>query len=128
MNLYLKIIGAALVTLFLGMATGRDFSLLLSIAVCVMAAALVMELLEPVFALIADLKSAADLPQELGKILMKVVGVGLLSEIAAMLCADGGNGSLAKMLKLASTAMILYLSVPLLRSVLSVLKELLGVV
>lgn len=128
MNLYLKIIGAALVTLFLGLATGRDFSLLLSIAVCVMAAALVMELLEPVFALIADLKSAADLPQELGKILMKVVGVGLLSEIAAMLCTDGGNSSLAKMLKLASTAVILYLSVPLLRSVLSVLQELLGVV
>lgn len=128
MNLYLKIIGAALVTLFLGMATGRDFSLLLSIAVCVMAAALVLELLEPVFALIADLKAAADLPQGLGITLTKVVGVGLLSEIAAMLCADGGNGSLAKMLKLASAAMILYLSVPLLRSVLLVLKQLLGVV
>ena len=127
MTLYLKIVATGLIAVILGMTTGRDFTLLLSICVCILGAFLLLELLEPVIALLQQLQLTAKLSGETGKILLKVTAVGLLSEIASVLCADAGNGSVSKMLKLTASGMILYLAVPLVQSVLDVLGQLLEV-
>ena len=60
------------------------------------------------------------------KILVKAVGISLTAEIASTICMDAGNGSLAKMLQLLGSGAVLYLAIPMFRSVLNVLTEIIG--
>ena len=60
------------------------------------------------------------------RILLKVVGIGLVGEIANLICCDTGNAALGKMLQILSTAVILRLSVPLLEQLLGLLEQIMG--
>ena len=58
-------------------------------------------------------------------ILLKAVGIGLVSEIAGLVCTDAGNGSLGKTLQLLGSAVILYLSLPIFTAMLELIREIL---
>lgn len=59
-------------------------------------------------------------------LLLKAVGIGLVSQIAGAVCTDAGNGALARQLQLLGNAAILYLSLPLFSGLLELLQEILG--
>jgi hypothetical protein len=59
-------------------------------------------------------------------ILLKVVGIGLIGEISALICTDSGNASLGKILQILSAAVILRLALPLLEQFLDLLEKVLG--
>ena len=59
-------------------------------------------------------------------ILMKAVGIGLIAEIAALVCSDAGNASLAKAIGILSSAVMLWLSLPLLQGLLELVQNMLG--
>lgn len=106
--------------------TEKDISVLLTMAVCCLVAAAALSYLEPVLDLLWELKALGDLSGEMLGILMKAVGIGLVAEIAGMICADAGNGSLGKTLQILASAAILYLSIPLFQAFLSLVQEILG--
>lgn len=106
--------------------TEKDISVLLTMAVCCMVAAVAFSYLEPVFDLLWELKALGDLSGEMLGVLMKAVGIGLVAEIAGMICADAGNGSLGKTLQMLASAAILYLSIPLFQAFLTLVQEILG--
>lgn len=58
-------------------------------------------------------------------ILLKAVGIGLVSEIAGLVCTDAGNGSLGKALQMLGSAVILYLSLPIFTAILELIREIL---
>ena len=58
-------------------------------------------------------------------ILLKAVGIGLVSEIAGLVCNDAGNGSLGKTLQMLGSAVILYLSLPIFTAMLELIREIL---
>lgn len=58
-------------------------------------------------------------------ILLKAVGIGLVSEIAGLVCTDAGNGSLGKTLQMLGSAVILYLSLPIFTAMLELIREIL---
>lgn len=126
MELFLKCAGGVLVAVVLILTLGRkDLGLLLSMAVCAMTAMAAAELLEPVTALVDTLESLGGLDGGSVAILFKAVGVGLITDIAAMVCTDSGNASMAKAVGLLGTAAVLWLSLPLFEALLSLIQEIL---
>lgn len=126
MELYLKCAAGVLVAVVLILALGRkDLGLLLSMAVCAMTALTAAELLKPVTALVDTLEGLGGLDGDLVAILFKAVGIGLITEIASLVCSDSGNASLAKAVNLLGTAAVLWLSLPLFEALLSLIQEIL---
>lgn len=105
---------------------GKEAGLLLSIAVCCMLGGLALSYLEPVVALVQRLQDMTELDSEMLQILLKAVGIGLIGEIASLICADAGNAALGKALQFLSAAVILWLSLPLVNALLELLQEMLG--
>ena len=104
----------------------RDLSLLLSLAVCVLLCLGAMEFLQPVMELLRELRRLGELDGEAVSILLKCAGIGMLSELAGLLCADCREGAMGKALQIWSNAAILWLSLPLLRQVLTMIGEVLA--
>ena len=105
---------------------GKDFSVILTLAVCGMAASAAFLYLEPVLDFLWELEAMADLREDMLGILLKAVGIGLVAELASVICSDGGNASLGKQMQLLGSAVILYISLPVFRSLLQLIQRILG--
>ena len=129
MGEYLRFAAAALIGLILVLVVGRqsrDLGMLLSLAVCVLLALGAMEFLEPVMELLTELKRLGELDNGAVGILLRCAGIGIISELAGLLCADAGEGAMGKALQICANAAILWLSLPLLRQVLTMIGEVLA--
>lgn len=128
MDVFWKALGTALVSVVLTLALERqskDFSLLLTLAVCGMTGIAAVTFLRPVLDYLGELCAMADLQQGMLYALLKVFGIGMSGEIAASVCSDAGNSSLGKGLRFLSNAAILYLSIPIFSSLMDLLNQIL---
>ena len=127
MELYWKTTAAVLLAVVMILMLGRqDMGMLLALVVCAMAAIAALDYLEPVRELLKTLERMGNLDGDMIRILLKAVGIGLLTEISAMVCADSGKGSLGKMLQLLGTAAVLWMSIPLFTALLELIQEILN--
>ena len=83
------------------------------------------QVLEPVLDFLRELETLGDLQGDMLGILLKAVGIGLVSEIAGLVCTDAGNGSLGKTLQMLGSVVILYLSLPIFTAMLELIREIL---
>lgn len=104
---------------------GKDFAVLLSIAVCCMAMLVMVSYIEPVISFMQKLQVTAGLDPEMLKILLKASGVGILAEIASLICVDSGNSAMGKTIQLLAIAVILWLSLPFMQSLLDMVQKIL---
>lgn len=127
MDLFWKTTAAVLIAAVLGLmlAQQKDMGLLLTIAACVMALGAAMVYLEPVLDFFWELEALAGLQSSTLLVLLKALGIGLTGQIAGTVCKDAGNASLEKAIQILTGAMILYLSLPVFRSVLQLIQEIL---
>ena len=128
MDIFIKVTAGVLVALVMFLVLtkqNKDFSLLLSILVCCIVAGVAISCLDPVLSFIRKLEGIGNIDGEMLGILMKAVGIGLLSEIACLICTDAGNSAMGKTLQLLGSVVILGLSVPLLESLLNLVEEIL---
>ena len=116
-----------LLAVVLGLSLGKqkDIGVLLTMAVCCMVAMIAISYLEPVLDFLRELETLGDLQGDMLGILLKAVGIGLVSEIAGLVCTDAGNGSLGKTLQMLGSAVILYLSLPIFTAMLELIREIL---
>lgn len=129
MDGFWKATAAILLTVVLTLAVGKqekDLSALLSMAVCCLVGIVALSYLKPVLELMEELGELGEISGGTLEILMKAVGIALVSELAGMLCSDAGSSSLGKMLQMLGSAAILFLSIPLFRSLLTLIQEILG--
>ena len=129
MEMFWKAAAAVLIAVVLGLALGKqekDISVLLTMAVCCMGATIAISYLEPVLDFLRELEALGDLQGDMLGILLKAVGIGLVAEIAGMVCTDAGNGSLGKTLQMLGSAAILYLSLPIFSALLKLIQDILG--
>ncbi len=131
MNIFIKatagIFAALILWLNLHKQT-KELSVLLTTAVCVLVITAAIGFLQPVIEFINRLQSIGNLDNDLLSIVLKVVGIGLLTEFTASICKDAGNESMGKALQVLSTAVVLWLSLPVFEKLLSLLDEILGTV
>lgn len=103
-----------------------EFSLLVT-AVCIGALGVFAAMrLEPVLELLRKLEKLTGVNRAILAPALKAALVGVLTNVAAGVCGDCGEGGAAKMVELCGTVMALYLSAPLAAAVLELLDELLG--
>ena len=127
MALFLKAAAGILLTvILLAQLRQKELSVLLSMAVCAMACCGALRLFEPVVELLEELEELTGLNEPFLVLLLKSAGIGLTAEVSASICADGGNGALAKVLRLLGSAAILCLSVPMLRTLMDLIQEMVG--
>ena len=128
MNDFVKAAAIALISVILCQVLARqnkDISSLLSLAVCALIAIAAMQYIHPMIDFFRRLKVIGQLDPELFGILIKAVGVGILSEITEMVCMDSGNNALAKSIHIMATAVIIWLSLPLLNTFIQMIENVL---
>ena len=128
MDTIIKAIGATLISVILGLVLskqGKDFALLLTIAVCATVATVAVLHLTPVLELIQRVEQIGNLDGEIIGILLKCVGISMVTEIAALICADAGQTAMGKGLQFLGTAVVLCLSVPIFSGLMDLVEEIL---
>lgn len=124
-----KGIGICLLTCILIIITGKqnkDIALILSIAGTIAVSAISISFLTPVIEYMKQLSEAASFSTAHLNVLMKATGVGLVAELAATVCSDSGNSSLGNVIRLMSSAVILWLSVPVFQALMKLIGSILG--
>ena len=128
MDIFLKVTAAILLSAILSLVLskqGADISLLLTIAVSCMILIAALTYIKPILDFSCKLVTIGGIRTELLEILLKVVGIGMISQIAGLICADSGNQSLGKALQIMTIAVILCLSIPVLEEMLSLIETVL---
>lgn len=129
MELFWKGTAAALIAAILTLVLSKqekDLALLLTLAGCTMVLMLVLSFLEPVLSFLKQLRDIGDLNGDMLAVLLKAVGVSLVAEIAGLICTDAGNAALGKAVQILGSAVILWLSIPVLQMLVDMIQDILG--
>lgn len=131
MDIFLKAAAGVLTALILWLVLNKqnkDFSVLLTLLVCGMVIAVAITVLQPVMDFLQKLQQYSKIDHDLLGVIIKVVGIGLISEICMLVCKDAGNESMGKGLQIVSTAVVIWISIPVFEELLSLLDKILGTV
>lgn len=129
MELFLQATAAVLVSVVIVLVLNphsKELALLLTLGVCCMVIAAAGQFIQPVVGFLDNLQQIGQLDSGYLSVLLKIVGIGFLSEVAALVCADAGNATLGKTLQLLGSCVVLWLSIPLLNSLLELIQDILG--
>lgn len=129
MDLFIKCATGGLLTVILGIALekqGKDTALVLSVGVCCMIIGAAASYLRPVVTFLDNLVTIGNLNSVTVSSLFKILGIGILTEITAMVCTDAGNSSLGKALQFLGTGVILWLSLPIFTALIDLIGQILG--
>ena len=129
MSEFLKIVSLVLLTVVLGLSVGKtekDISAVLGMVSLCIAACAAVTVLEPVLDYLVELRRVFNLPDELVITLLKAVGIALTAELSAAVCTDAGSASLGKILQILGGAVVLSLSIPMFRTLMTIIKEMTG--
>ena len=102
----------------------KEFSAIITIFVCVYLCYCAVEYLEPLISYSRKLRDLAGIDNQVFTILLKSSGIGILTEIITLICADAGFASIGKILQMVSCLVILWLSIPLFSSLLELIEHL----
>lgn len=129
MTLYLQTCGAVLLSVILALTlkhNNKEIGTVLTISACCMVGIAAMHYLEPVLVFLQALEDLGGLDSDMTTTLLKATGIGMVTEIAGLVCKDAGNESLGKVMQLLGTSVILWLSIPLLNGLIVLLQKILG--
>lgn len=128
MSDYLKVVAGILITLFVCIILAKqekDYSILLILAVCAMVFAVSFSYLDRIVEFLSKIQSLGNLDSGMFSVLIKTLGIGILSEITSMVCVDAGNTALAKLIQFVSYAVIIWLCIPLFEKLLELIENIL---
>lgn len=97
----------------------------LGAVVCVFALFALCGVLEPIRDFLDEVQSLSGLSSVYFLPVLKCVAIGIAAKVAADLCRDGGQSAMAGAVELGGTAAALFVSLPLVRSFLTLLQKLL---
>ena len=129
MDIFLQAWGLVLIGLILVQtlgAGGKQMGMLLIMLICVLLGMVLLGYLKPVLDFLDVLRNLSGVSSEMITTLLKITGIGIITEISAMICSDVGCSALGKSLQLAGSGVILWLSLPLFTALAVLLQEILG--
>lgn len=123
-----KIIGLALITtigVIIVKQIKPEIAIFVGLAGSIIIFLYIINLLEQVFDLFNYILDATNINGEMFAILLKIVGVGYITEISANICADSGNSAVASKVQLAGKLVIFVLAIPIITNLVEMITELL---
>lgn len=115
-------IAGAIIALLLK-KTSPELGLALSVAVSLMGALLAMELAAGLGDILEMVKEDIGLSPAVVAPVIKCVGIGIVTRLSADICKDAGQSAAASAVELCGAACALATSMPLIRSLLAVVRE-----
>ena len=103
----------------------REFALILTIACAIILFISVAEDFFNVFERIYSLSSGIGNVNSYISLMMKILGISLISQFVVDLCRDAGENALASQTEIASKVIILIMTLPLFESVINIIVGLL---
>ena len=131
MNIFFKSVACVMIAVVLWLTlhkSSKEISVLLTLAVCIAVISAAAGFLQPIINFIHRLRELGNLDDELISVVLKVVGIGLLTEISTVICKDAGNETMGKALQMLSVTVIIRISIPVFEKLLSLLDKILGTV
>jgi len=119
-----KIIGIALVTTFAVIVlrpNKPELAALVSVAGGVIVLLMAVDALSGVIGSFTALVSRTGLSSEIFSAILRIIGIGYLTDFAAGICTDAGNGSMAQKMSLAGKVIILVLALPLIDNLIQII-------
>ena len=104
----------------------KSLSVVASLLACTGILLLSVNLLRPVWSVAEQVRRMSGLSDLLTEPVWKVVGIGLVTQMASGVCADAGENALAKIVEVSGGILAVYTTLPLLSAVLGLLETLLG--
>lgn len=129
MDIYLKAVCGVLVCTIICLILAKqskDFSILLILCACALVITAAVSYLKPVFELVDRLAMLGQVNTQMLTILLKAVGIAILSEITCLVCTDAGTGSMGKALQILASAVILWLAIPLFNQLIDLVETILS--
>lgn len=124
-----QLVGIAFVTAVAALilkGTKPELAFAVTVAGSIILLLFVFEVFKGSIAIFGDIANEAGINSSLVKILLKMVGIGYLVEFSAGILNDFGQNSVADKLIFCGKVVILVLAIPILESVLTLIKQLLG--
>ena len=124
-----KIIGVGLIVTVLVLIVKQhkpEIAVLLSAVGGILILIMLVNLFGTVFSSLVDIVKKAGIDLGLFGILLKVIGVGYITEFAANICVDMQNNSMADKILLGGKLVILALSMPILKGIVDLIAGLVG--
>lgn len=131
MSTFFQVTGGVLIAVVLGLTLtkyGKDFSVALILIVSCMVIAVMAAYLSPVIDFVKELLRLGELQEDLLIPVLKATGIGIIAELASLICADSGNSALGKSIQILAVAVILWVSLPLLQSLMELMQRMLGTI
>ena len=119
MEEFIKAAGVVLITLIISALLSskeKSYATVLIMGVCSISLRITFD---------RQLEALSCLQSDVIKILLKVSGIGILTEITVLLCTESGNASLGQSLRMLSTAVILWMSLPIFQALLDLIRQIL---
>lgn len=119
-----KVIGIALVTTFAVMVlkpTKPELAAVVSIAGGVIVLLMFVDSLGQVLSGFMAIVNRTGVQSEVFSALLKIIGIGYLTDFAAGICADAGNNSMAQKVTLAGKVIILVLAMPIIDNLIQII-------
>ncbi len=129
MDRFLQVVAGVMLAVILGITLskqGKDWTVLLTLAVCAMVMAVTAEFLQPVLDFVEELRLLGNVDAEILKTLLKAVGIGVLAELAGLICQDSGNAALGKGVQILAAVTVLWLSLPLMQALIELVQTVMG--
>lgn len=104
----------------------REIGAVLAVVVCCLVFAASAVYLRPILQFLEQLQELGSMDPEAVGVMLKIVGIGLIGEIAGLICSDSGNAAMGKALQTMTTLVILWLSLPMMKALLDLVQEILG--
>ncbi len=104
----------------------KPLALLLSLAACAAVLLLGLRFFSPVLSVVERLRDLSGLNEAVTAPLLKVTGIGLLTQVAGSVCEDAEERTLAKAVEIGGSVLSVYAALPLLSAALELLEEMLG--
>ena len=120
-----KIIGVAFLTAITGMllkATKPELAFAVTVTGTIVCLLFLLDLLQNSLGVLSQIVTITGIENGLVRILLKIVGVGYLTEFSAGILNDFGSAAIADKVTLGGKLAIVVLSLPILESLLALMK------
>lgn len=127
MDIIIKIIGVGFISLFSIIILKQykpEFALYISFLSGVIILFLIMDKLNGIIDLLDTISNKSGISKEFLKILLKMTGIAILTEIAISSCKDSGENSIASKIEIGSKVIIVSMSIPIISSLLEIISKL----
>lgn len=104
--------------------TKPEYAVILTLAVAAIVLLMCVNQIRAVLDALKELMNQANIDNEQIKLVLKIVGVSYITDFGSQICKDAGENSMGEKINLAGKIFILFLTTPLIISILKMTNQL----